>query len=438
MGCFRIEVIVGFSGNHHSALDKGATVTPRSTDDAAAVLLPSSRAAGPGGGRAGPASADPPPSARRVLAPDLARGFMLLLIAMAYAPVYTTSGEAGGYGRRPGGSLLDQLVSFVSTLVVENRAFPMFGILFGYGLVMLVESGRRKGLSEQESRRMLRRRSLWLLAFGTVHTVLAYTAEILAAYGVAGLTIGLLVFKPHLKLGKILAILAPIYLATSLVAMSILAADTGSLVHPGYATAEDWILRLAGIVVGPLANTVMFPMFVFVVIGIWAARKRLLDRPADNVPVLRRLAVMGVSVSVAGALPLALAGAGVFEVGDLAYGVLNTIQELTGVFGGIGYVALFGLLGLRLTDRQGPVTRLLSAAGQRSLSVYLFISLALALVMNYDLIGVGEAVGKAGAVGVALVIWSVGVLAARVLEAEGKPGPAEALLRRLVYKGSHH
>ncbi|MFB9660305.1 DUF418 domain-containing protein [Glycomyces mayteni] len=370
--------------------------------------------------------------APRILAPDLARGCMLLLIAMAYAPVYTTGGEAGGYGRRPGGSALDQAVSFASTLVVENRAFPMFGILFGYGLVMLVDGHRRKGLDERESRRLLRRRSLWLLVFGTVHTVLAYTAEILAAYGIAGLTIGLLVYKPQIRLRRALAILAPVYACTSVILMLVLASDSGTLVHPGYATAEDWTLRLVGIVVGPLANTLMFPMFVFVVVGIWAARKRLLDRPADNAPLLRRLAVAGVAVSLAGALPLALAGAGAFEVGDLAYGVLNTVQELTGVFGGIGYVALFGLLALRLTDRQGPGTRLLAAAGRRSLSVYLFISLALALVMNHDLIGVGDAVGKAGAVGVALAVWTVGVLAARVLDAEGRQGPAETLLRYLV------
>ncbi|MEU6248020.1 DUF418 domain-containing protein [Glycomyces sp. NPDC047010] len=408
-------------------------VTPQSTDRSGAELAPRNREADPGGGST-PSTPDARSSARRVLAPDLARGFMLLLIAMAYAPVYTTSGEAGGYGRRPGGSLLDQSVSFVSTLVVENRAFPMFGILFGYGLVMLVEGGRRRGLSEQESRRILRRRSLWLLVFGSVHTVLAYTAEILAAYGIAGLTIGLLVFKPHFKLAKVLAVLAPIYLATSLALMAVLAADTGTLVHPGYATAEDWTLRFAGIVAGPLANTVFFPMFAFVVIGIWAARKRLLDRPADNARLLKRLAVMGVSVSLAGAVPLALAGAGVIEVGDLGYGVLNTVQELTGVFGGIGYVALFGLLALRLAGREGPGTRLLAAAGQRSLSVYLFVSLALALVMNQDLLGVGDLVGKAGAVGVALVVWSIGVLGARALAAKGRQGPAETLLRRLVYR----
>ncbi|HEY1095505.1 MAG TPA: DUF418 domain-containing protein [Glycomyces sp.] len=404
--------------------------------DSDTVLLPRVRGLGPAGPPGPPSEARTAP-AGRVLAPDLARGFMLLLIAMAYAPVYTTSGEAGGYGRRPGGSALDQTVSFISTLVVENRAFPMFGILFGYGLVMLVDSGRRKGLSEAESRRILRRRSLWLLVFGTVHTILAYTGEILAAYGLAGLTIGLLVFRPHFRLGKILAILAPIYLTTSVILMSVVVADDGgTLAQPGYTTGEDWTLRLIGIVAGPVGNTFLFPMFAFVAIGIWAARKRLLDRPADNVPLLKRLAVMGVSVSLAGALPLALAGAGAFEVGDVAYGALNTLQELTGVFAGIGYAALWGLLSLRLADRQGSGTRLLAAAGRRSLSVYLFISLTIALVMSHDLIGVGDAVGKAGAVAVAFAVWSVGVLLARVLDAEGKEGPAEVLLRRLVYRNA--
>src|SRR5690606_30527229 len=111
------------------------------------------------------------------------------------------------------------------------------------------------------------------------------------------------------------------------------------------------------------------------VIGVWAGRKRLLDRPAQHAGLLKRLAVSGIAVSVAGALPLALAGIGVLEVGDAAYGVLNTLQELTGVFAGIGYTSLFGLLALRWADRQGPGTRLLAAAGRRSLSVYLFISL---------------------------------------------------------------
>jgi uncharacterized protein len=90
-----------------------------------------------------------------VLASDPARGFMLLLIAMAYAPVYTTSGEAGGYGRRPGGSVLDQSVSFVSTLVVEYRAFPMF-VFVGAGRPV----GRRPGGPGPRCRRQARARRI--------------------------------------------------------------------------------------------------------------------------------------------------------------------------------------------------------------------------------------------------------------------------------------
>jgi hypothetical protein len=41
----------------------------------------------------------------RSLAPDLARGFMLLLIAMAYAPVYLFNVEPGVYTHPAGGDL---------------------------------------------------------------------------------------------------------------------------------------------------------------------------------------------------------------------------------------------------------------------------------------------------------------------------------------------
>ncbi|ADD41846.1 DUF418 domain-containing protein [Stackebrandtia nassauensis] len=374
---------------------------------------------------------------RRILTPDLARGFMLLLIAMAYAPIYVTTGSVGGYGHRPGGSAIDHIVSFLTTLLLENRAFPMFGVLFGYGLVMLVNGAKRKGLTDAESKRILRRRSLWLIVFGTVHTLLAYSGEVLAAYGVAGLTIGWLLYRPTLKLGKALAILTPFY-AVTVALMMVSAGATGSssepFIHPGYTTMGDWLTRIAAIVAGPLGNTFIFPMLLFVVIGIWAARKGLLERPHEHQVLLKRLAIVGISASVAGALPSALAGAGAFDVSDYGFGVLSTIQVLTGVFAGIGYTALFGLLGMRMERRQTTITKTLAAAGQRSMSVYLFISLSLALLMNYDLVGLGTQVHKAGAVVIAFLVWLVGVSLARTLALKGIPGPAETLLRSLIHR----
>lgn len=374
---------------------------------------------------------------RRILTPDLARGFMLLLIAMAYAPIYVTTGSVGGYGHRPDGSFFDHVTGFGATLLLENRAFPMFGVLFGYGLVMLINGTKRKGLSDAEAKRLLKRRSLWLIVFGTVHTLLAYSGEVLAAYGVAGLTIGWVLFRPDFKLRKAIAILAPFYaitVALMMVSAAIADASGDSFGHPGYATVGDWLTRLATVLVGPIGNTLIFPMLLFVVIGIWAGRKGLLERPQEHRPLLKRLAITGIAVSVAGALPLALAGAGAIDVGDYGFGMLSTIQVLTGVFAGLGYTALFGLLGMRMELRRNAVTRTLAAAGQRSMSVYLFISLSLALLMNYDLIGLGTQVGRTGAMVIALCVWLAGIGLARLCDRAGMPGPAETLLRSLIYR----
>jgi uncharacterized membrane protein YeiB len=70
----------------------------------------------------------------RSLAPDLARGFMLLLIAMAYAPVYLFNVEPGVYTHPAGGDLLDKAVHFLSLIFLDSRAYPMFAALFGYGM----------------------------------------------------------------------------------------------------------------------------------------------------------------------------------------------------------------------------------------------------------------------------------------------------------------
>ncbi|GAA1274392.1 hypothetical protein GCM10009609_41960 [Pseudonocardia aurantiaca] len=48
-------------------------------------------------------------------------------------------------------------------------------------------------------------------------------------------------------------------------------------------------------------------------------------------------------------------------------GLLLALQVLTGVFGGAGYAAAFGLLALRLDQRRGPITRAVAAALMRRL-----------------------------------------------------------------------
>ncbi|MGH3670719.1 MAG: hypothetical protein ACRDSH_08780 [Pseudonocardiaceae bacterium] len=75
----------------------------------------------------------------RSLAPDLARGVMLLLIALSNAPLYLYGhGDFGDGLWVHGHPVLDQLVVLAQTIFVRGRAYPMFAFLFGYGIVQLL------------------------------------------------------------------------------------------------------------------------------------------------------------------------------------------------------------------------------------------------------------------------------------------------------------
>ena len=102
-----------------------------------------------------------------------------------------------------------------------------------------------------------------------------------------------------------------------------------------------------------------------------------------------------------GALPAALIAIDAVRPDIVSTGALLALQVLTGVLGGAGYAAAFGLLALRLDERRGPVTRAVAAVGQRSLTFYLFNSVLVAVVLHHDLLAVGDRVDSIGALAVA-------------------------------------
>ena len=70
----------------------------------------------------------------RYPAPDVARGFMLLLIAVANVPSWNKMPN----GAEPPVSSVDGWWMFVRTLVVDHRAYPLFAMLFGFGLMTMI------------------------------------------------------------------------------------------------------------------------------------------------------------------------------------------------------------------------------------------------------------------------------------------------------------
>jgi uncharacterized protein len=176
----------------------------------------------------------------------------------------------------------------------------------------------------------------------------------------------------------------------------------------------------------PLHTLTVLPFIVIVWLGIWAARRRLLEEPASHRTLLCRTAVAGFAISIAGGLPYALVAAGWLHVDAGSVQLMSLLHDVTGEYGGVGYVALFGLLAIHLNARMRPVAPVV-ALGRRSLSGYLFQSVAWLVLFSPWALDLGGSTWWA--LFAALAVWMVSCLAAQRMR-----GPAEILLRKIAYR----
>ncbi|MBB6175185.1 putative membrane protein YeiB [Nocardiopsis mwathae] len=387
-------------------------------------------------------------SGARVLAPDLARGLMLLLIALANTGAYVFGHGRVAMGHPLDGTALDRAVNFVLTIAVDGRAYPLFAFLFGYGMVQVVRRLETQGADPARTALILRRRHLWLLLFGAVHGVLLFSGDILGTYGAAGLVVaGLLLFRRERTLyvwsAVLLAVSALFYSLIALLVglMEFLGVDDGADIAaaaalPSAATTDPLaapLLRLQEWPMGVLEGLVM-AVLPAMLLGVVAARHRLLEDPARHRRTLRTVAGVGFAVSLLGGLPAALAAAGVIGAGPSAEMWMFVLHRVTGLGGGLAFAALFGLLAHRLKHRRGLVTNALAATGKRSLTCYLAQSVVFAPLLSAWGFGLGARLDSAGLALFAVGTWLLTVGIAVSYEHAGKRGPAEALLRGRVYR----
>lgn len=384
----------------------------------------------PHGGGAGVTSG-PTPASQRSWAPDLARAAVLLGIALANVGLYLHGTDTGPGLRPVDGSALDRTLDFVVTLLVNDRSRPMFALLFGFGLVTMARRLAEREPDPRRRRSVLRRRQLWLVAFGGVHAALLFQGDILGIYGATGLVVLLLMNRrPRVLVAWATASLLLLGLVYGLVAL-------GPEFPPAPTTyllsvVERISVWALGVVGGTVVMLVLAPMLA----GVAMARAGLLDRPWEHVRQLRRLAVGGSLVGVAGSLPYALVVARVWDPGSFTSGVLAGVHAVTGTAMGLAYVCLFALWAARLHERRAPragAPAVLAAVGERSLTCYLLQSVILAPLLSPWGLGLGEGMGTATAYGAALSAWLVTVAVAWALHMAGRRGPFEVLLRRLTY-----
>ncbi|MEV6284669.1 DUF418 domain-containing protein [Kribbella sp. NPDC051770] len=378
----------------------------------------------------------------RALAPDLIRGAMLLLIALANAANFGFAGAPGVNGTPHG---LERVFNLLKLTLVDARAYPVFGLMFGYGLVQLARRQQNSGSSVGAVRSILLKRHLWMVGFGLVHATLLYFGDFLGAYGLIGVLCTLLLLNRSDKFHRLIIVIWALQVlyavGTGVLALMAALNSTGPAAsitnspNPSLAATSYGQSLVERLQEYPAHTAFVLGLIVVVWLGMWAARRQILENPAQHKTLLTRVAVLGLSITVLGGLPLGLVGAGWLHVDSSAVSSFEFLAQISGQFGGPGYVALFGLIVAKLLRRPqlGRPLTAISALGQRSLSGYLFQSVAWTILLapyglNLDL---GNTAFTAAAA--AIAIWIVSVLAANAMQHRNYRGPAETLLRRLVY-----
>ncbi|NAZ85150.1 DUF418 domain-containing protein [Kineococcus sp. T90] len=374
---------------------------------------------------------------------------MLLLIAVANAPFYLWAASPGVFGSHPrDAGVADRIAQSVALVFVDGRTYPMFAFLFGYGIVQLYRRQHAAGVPHAEARRLLRRRHWWMVVFGAVHATLLWFGDVIGAYGLAGLVLTALFIDRRERTVKVwIGVLTGVLLLATLlnVALAVLtavaapgSADAGAFAVPRPAAIENPLLAAVArlgfwLVLFPTQGLLALVTPIAILVAFLAARRQVLEHPAQHLPLLRRTAAVGIAVGWSAGLLIALQNLGALGIDrSLDFGFL-LVQLVSGLACGIGYAALFGVLAARWGDRRGRVATALQAVGRRSMTCYLAQSVVFAPLMSAWGLGLGRHLSSWSIALIALAIWAATVLLALALERAGRRGPAETLLRRLSY-----
>ena len=394
----------------------------------------------------------------RYPSPDVARGFMLLLIALANIPFWTNVTHASAPS-----DAVDTAWLWVRSLLVDSRAYPLFAMLFGFGLVTMVNrriasgtssylsslpgvgAGRAPTPSEEawareqaavDACRLVRRRGWWMILFGFVHGIF-FPGDIIGAYGlVAVLFAGCLARKQYTLLYSAGAFITLLATANFLV-MGFASQDVSLLSdsQAGQAVqALPWFA--ANIVEWTVALFIQVLLALIVpaaVLGARLADTGIIIHPEWHRGLLAAMVIGGLTVGAGGALHSALTKMMPISAWPWDFAA----KELFGLASACGWLALLALYagGPREDGRLTGLRRLASAVGRRSMTAYLSQTILFGVIfVIVPLLVTGERLwlGPATAALIAVAVWLVTVVLCTVLERGGHAGPFETLLRTAV------
>ena len=403
----------------------------------------------------------------RYPAPDVARGFMLLLIALANVGFWTIGLE------RPAPSIIDRTWIVMSSLFIDQRAYPLFALLFGFGLATMVNRRMTSGIDvycqqltgglrapsaaeldqarEQaavDARRLVRRRGLWMVLFGLIHGAF-FPSEIIGTYGIVAVVFaGWFAHKHHKRQLAVCALVllsqfVPVVLAMffgpggeaaasgAAVPAPAAAAPTGA--GESMASALPWfVTNVFGWFFTALSAAFTTMILPAAFLGARLADTDLIAHPERHRGLLTVAGIGGLALGALGALHEILVPLTSAE----SWEADSALIMILGLAGGCGWLAVLALYagGPTADNRLTGLKRLLSNVGRRSMTAYLSQTAMFAgiFVIAPRLTGRSVSLGEAASAAVAVMVWLTTVVLCAVLERLGMPGPFESLLRIAV------
>ncbi|OLO74385.1 DUF418 domain-containing protein [Actinomyces oris] len=396
----------------------------------------------------------------RYPAPDVARGFMLLLIALANVGFWVVDPE----GRAP--STADRTWAFMRALFIDQRAYPLFALLFGFGLATMVNRRMASGIDaycrqltgglrapsaaeldqaqEQatiDARRLVRRRGLWMVLFGLIHGAF-FPSEIIGTYGIVAVVFaGWFAHKHHKRQLAVCALVLLFQIVTVVLAMLMgpggeaaavpAAAPTGA--GESVASALPWFVTNVNewffTALGAAFTTMILPAAF---LGARLADTDLIAHPERHRGLLTVAGIGGLALGALGALHELL----VPLTSAQSWAADSALIAVLGLAGGCGWLAVLALYagGPTSDNRLTGFRWLLSSVGRRSMTAYLSQTVMFAgiFVIAPRLTGRPLELGLVASAAVAVMVWLTTVVLCAVLERRGMPGPFESLLRIAV------
>jgi uncharacterized protein len=339
----------------------------------------------------------------RVVLLDALRGFALFGILMVNMPIMFEPISSLLMGVKPGMPLHHVIAETFIKFFFEGKFYVLFSFLFGYGFWLFLQKSTENGTGIVP---LYRKRLLFLLLFGLAHIALLWAGDILVFYALFGFILILFRKSSNRKLIKwafgialiptilnglmtlLLGLLSKLPEAQEAIELSTqqrmgsmqqllenatTAYTSGSFTDMVSMRFAEYGTLLPGIL---FFYPVVLSMFL---VGMWAARTRIIAEYDRNLPFFRKTWLLGLAIGLIGNALLVVAYRNANMASQDAWATLYaTMHTLGGISLGAFYVSSFVLLYAK--GKANGAVKLLAPVGRMALTNYLMQSLITAIL----------------------------------------------------------